>query len=158
MRLAVAPGEAGGTFRWWSVTPRAGVRTPILGIEIDAPPDATDQWLLSAHGVRDYRSQGSRVIQAGPPVPTFASREGLHEARQWLRLYLPSKTPPHALPAADVERLESMEQLVQTAERQWAGTRADPPAGMTPEQIAAEMEAFPHGLKQLLAVAEYFGG
>ena len=150
----------GGTatpFCWWSAAPSAGVHTAILGIERRAAGQFTDQWLLSDHGVRHFQYRGRQLVAAGPPVSTLPSPEGFTDVKRWLQYSLPQTAPECGLPSAEIDQADSTTDLVGLAERHWSALRAKPPSNLSATEIEAEMEAFPHGVLELLAVIEPFG-
>jgi hypothetical protein len=62
-----------------------------------------------------------------------------------------------ALPSEALTEVDSTDGLIRLLEREWAESRIDPPSSISPEKIAAEMEAFPHGVLELLAATESLG-
>jgi len=137
---------------WWCAVFDGDVRAPIVGIELNSSDRRTEQWLLTDRGVRRYRSEGTKVAAAaGPPLPTGALPEDLDQVRGWLTHYLPGVAPSHALPTQAVASAGGMADIVDLLDACWPDRRIDPPAGITPYEIASETESFPHGLAELLA-------
>jgi len=176
MRLAHGGPENSHGLAWWYVTFEDHVRAPIVGIEISADDSRTDQWMLTDRGVRCYRYQGSRLLAAGPPLSTVRAPEDLEQTRHWLLHYLPQAVPHRALPpdalkgpprdppstnrwvADALAAPPSMAQVVELLRTHWPDLLVDSPARMTAYEVAYEIEAFPHGLWELLAASEALGG
>ena len=154
MRLSGRADTSGRGFRWWSIGSNSGLRSPIIGFEWDTFASESEQWLLSDSGARRFQYRGDRVIAAGPPTPTFSSSDGIDQVRKWLQYGLPPSA--RAVSREDAAGIRSMEDVRDLAERQWPDERTESPSGMTASAIKAEMEAFPHGVTQLLEVAGQF--
>ncbi|MCP4589413.1 MAG: hypothetical protein GY842_01585 [bacterium] len=139
---------------WWCATFNAGVRPPIVGVEFAQ----AEQWVLTARGVRCYRYRNGRLTATGPPIPTTAPPEDFAQTRSWLRLYLSRHAPTWRLPMETAAKLSSMDELVELLELHVSEYRIAPPSHLTSRELAAELEAFPLGLAELLAAAETTGG
>ena len=175
MRLAHGGQANPHGLAWWYVTFEDDVRAPIVGIEISAGDSQTDQWMLTDRGVRCYRYQGSRLTAAGPPLPTVPAPEDLEQTRDWLLRYLPQAVPHRAVPpdafggpprdpprtrrweAGALAAPPSMAQVVKLLRTHWPDLLVDPPAHLTPYEVAYEIEAFPHGVGELFAASKALG-
>ena len=158
MRLARTGAVDSHELAWWYATFSDGVRAPIIGIEIPKGGSETDQWILTDRGVRRFRYRSRALIAAGPPIPTTASPGDLEQTRGWLLHYLPAAAPRRALPRERVTQAASAAEFVELLRANWPDVLVDPPARLTPRKIAHEIEAFPHGIAELLAASETMGG
>lgn len=157
MRLARTPSTNPGELVWWNVTFASGVRAPIIGIEIPQRGSETDQWILADRGVRRFQYRGARLVAAGPPLSTVPSPDDLEQARGWLLHFLPVAAPPRTLPPREVADAASVNALLELLHRHWPDVLVEPPARLTPDKIAREIEAFPHGVLLLLKVSDELG-
>ncbi len=154
MRLAdPVPGNP-RSLVWWCMTSAGAVRPPMVGIEISGDDSRTDQWILTERGVRCYRYNGRDLIAVGPPLPTTPTPADFEQTRRWLRHYLPQASPRRALPAREVAEAVSMARLVELLRTNWLDVLVAPPAQITPRRLVHELEAFPHGLAELLAASD----
>ncbi|MFH0982270.1 MAG: hypothetical protein V2A79_12105 [Planctomycetota bacterium] len=142
---------------WWYVIFDSGLRAPIVGIELSSRDSQTDQWILTERGVRCFRYQGTRLRAAGPPLPTVGVPEDREQARRWLLHYLPQVAPHRVLAPQAIAKARSMTELVGLFRARWPEAMVDPPARLTPYALADELEAFPHGLRELVAAFKNVG-
>jgi hypothetical protein len=80
----------------------------------------------------------------------------MSQVQRWLGHTLPAISRDRALPSDQIAQIDSMAEFCNLLRQEWSGTRIPSPLGMTAEQIGGEMEAFPHGIAQLLALAAQF--
>jgi hypothetical protein len=168
MQLGRAETPPPADLAWWYVSFDDGPRAPIVGVEIPQVGPCTDQWILADRGVRRFRYTGSRLTAAGPPLPTSPTPSDIDPVRQWLCAYLPRVAPQRALPTEALRRplLEpsagpaklTMQEVVALLRDYWPDAQIRPPAGMSPLEIADQIEAFPHGVTELLDVVRSAAG
>jgi hypothetical protein len=78
----------------------------------------------------------------------------MDEVRAWLEHGAAPSVP--SVPRDQTKDLTSMQDVLHLAERRWPDQKCEPPNGMSARSIQAEMEAFPHGITQLLEATSRF--
>lgn len=158
MQLARTAAENPRRVAWWSVACEAGVRAPLVGIEVPAEGGHTDQWILANRGIRCFRYRGAVLVAAGPPVPTDQVPGDEEQLRRWLLFFLPQVAVRWSLSPEAVGQVNSTAELTHLLRRSRPADEVPPPAGLTAYEIGRELESFQHGVAELLAAVELLTG
>ena len=145
MRLSAGIDQSSQYGVWWSVAPRDAVGSPIAGIEQRLSGSRVRQWLIDDRGARCFEYRGRRSTGWGPPLATVAADGDFVVVRSLIRGLFGSDDgrgwPGPPLPVEEVNQLTGSADLVALLQRHWPTARTDPPAGLTPHEIAQAMEA-----------------
>lgn len=145
MQLSAGIDRSLETGVWWSVTPQEGIGSPIAGIEQRFSRARVRQWLIDDRGVRCFEYRGRGSTGWGPPLASAAPDGDFATVRSLIRGRFGAGDEPGwpgpPLPVEEVNRLAGSADLVALLQRHWPAARTDPPADLTPHQIAQAMEA-----------------
>jgi hypothetical protein len=158
MELSPAAQQHHSAGVWWYVTPEARPRSPVVVVEQVISEARVRQWLLDNRGIRVFEYRGGRLQSWGPPVPSTASKSGYRTVRSLVQARFGCEMEPGwpgpPLPSDAVSGTRDTADLVRLLRRHWPDAQVDPPAGLSPHDVAEAMVATKVTVANLLQLAQ----